>query len=303
MKRIKEVSGMKALRMAGVLMLLVVMVGANGWGQGSKVKAGSTTEAVGAESNDASVSSSGGSTVFDGAKRGRHIRAHRRADAADQRRAMKVEFVDESGSVTGGLEQGGKVEGREIDYLLPTNDGRFVASLELTGNAGPGQDVFVVRYLNSQGKEVWRAGLCCDIGGSRQRVVVSDDGSVVALIDAGEGGECLQGESTYPAPPGCVGLRIFTAEGREIFRTEQADEVNISPKGKYAIFVTGGYKEYYQLHVASGKAVRLPKPEGTRIGRIPNDDGVVWYGIRKKIGPPVYKYIPGKGLEKVKVRD
>jgi len=278
MKEVRKMGKMAAV------VALAMLAGAEGWGQGTRAVVSRTPTGIGA-------ATATGTSVLAGSGQGSRMLVKR--IRPDSRRAMRVEF-------TGGREIRASSGNPVVSYILPDESEMHVGIIE-HNEVDPPAPEYRFHYYDASGRELWSTDICCSSGGQmEQRIQISEDGSVVAILDTGAGETCEYGERGYPAPPGCVGLRIFTGEGREIYRARQADEVSVSPRGKYVIYATNGYKDIFQLHVASGKAEKLPKPEGTRLSRVASDDGVVMYGMRKKIGPPIYRYVPGKGLEKVR---
>ena len=277
-------------RILSVAIMATVFLTTDIWAQGSKPQSGSGDELK----RNASI----GTTLHEAVTESRgRVHVKRRVSQVTPE-AEEVEFTGKDGKVMKAL----KVDGVKMKSLVASKEGTCAVAIVATDRFRTYESPwYEVHYFNSEGVDVWQAPICCSLGiDIYQQAVMSDDGSLVALRDAAAGEICEVEKKGFTAPPGCVGLRIFTGEGREIYRARQADEVSVSPRGKYVIYATNGYKDIFQLHVASGKAEKLPKPEGTRLSRVASDDGVVMYGMRKKIGPPIYRYVPGKGLEKVR---
>jgi len=293
-----------------VAVMLVVLPGANGWGQGSKPALKEQGGGMQLSLETSATLLQAGPIVAtaheDSHKGKKWIRTHRRANSADSRWAMRVEFVDEGGKVAGDLVQGMKVEGREISVILPAQSGSGVVSVEYTEykegeRNGPENPGWIIRYLSVNGIEQWRTYLCCDSGGSLEnRVILSEDGSIVALLDAGEGQLCYAGERGYPAPPGCAGLRVFTAEGKEILREPKGGGVEISPKGRFVVFSDG--TRWKTLDIRTSKVSEINIPKGYGPHEI-EDSGTIYLYWRNAPNPPgrdKYRVVPGKGMEKVK---
>jgi hypothetical protein len=227
------------------------------------------------------------------------------------RALRKVEFLDKAGRSRKVITRStipelyGEVEpknGLIIQDLIVDTLGKHVAVVEDFWGRSGGANAYLVRYYGLDGGELWSAPLCCDIGMDfERRVVMADDGSLVALLDAGEGEQCLSGEKTYPAPPGCVGLRIFTAEGKEILRVARASEVELSPRGRFALVRAQGLPTYL-VDLQSGRKQELPRPAEGGVPWLVEDSGTVRYyrGAGWSPGVKGYRYVPGKGLEKLK---
>ncbi len=223
----------------------------------------------------------------------------------DDRFCQRVEFVDARGQVVRIIERAIQDEvdlwrGRKspkplVEQIKVSPNGRYVMAFEATEHAGtPSGPWWTVRYYTATGRESWSAPLCT--GGPD--AVLAEDGSVVALLDVAEGQPCDLGEDQYPAPPGCVGLRIYTAEGEEVFRADTASEVQLSPRGGFAL-VRSRSEPTYLVDLGRRKRHPLPRP---REGGAPwevDDAGVVDY-YRAAGWPPGtkgYRFVPGKGLE------
>ena len=324
MNKQMEVREMGAMRILGAIVVLVLAGGV--WGQGSKTEPVSKAEAVtgaaegieyppGEPAQTAMVpvgSSAWSGTVFVGGKLGKHVRV--RNFRPGYRTVGSLEFVDERGNIVKRLripkDDKERVAGEpKVADIFPVANGRYVGVLQWTeeseaeivhdfGDRKANMPKFLFLYLDVEGKELWRAKMCCAKTGNFEALVkISEDGSVVAILDVSEGDACGIGDHDYLALSDCIGLRIYTAEGKEIHRARQADEVSVSSKGKYVIYTTEEFKHAYQFHVPSRKLIELPMEEGIWPGRGAADDGIVIYGARP--GKPKYRHVPGKGLEKI----
>jgi len=186
-----------------------------------------------------------------------------------------------------------------IEVLKVPRGGKYVGSVEFHGKAVrfSGDSGMAVRYYDGIGKEMWSVDLCCDTGGSDDRIYTSEDGEIVVVTDTGEGGECISGEDLFAAPSGCVGLRVFTSDGKEIYRELHGGFPMISPKGRFIVFTTP--QGWRLLNTAGKKAEMLPKVSKSA-PMTPTDDGVVPYSWSP--GKPGYRYTVGKGLKKTRDR-
>jgi hypothetical protein len=285
----KEVRGM---RMIGLVVAVFALVAGDGWAQGSRpVHRGKLAGGeMGSTILDESVKAGGA-----GRREGPWVRAGERSPW--RRDVARVEFLDAAGTVTKEL----KADGQRVMGLIPDEEGRAVALVEKGSGDGTGSRA-MVRFYDATGTERWHAGVCCPISAFVDRwVVMAGNGTVVCILDVGEGERCAIGEDLIPAPPGCVGLRIFTAEGKLIHQATRAVEVSVSPRGKYVIYAVrweSDVIEAYQVDVPSGRVYRIPVPSGEYPGLGARDDGIVHYG--SKSGRSRHRFVPGKGLEKLK---
>jgi len=311
MNKLREVKGMKGAVNIGFV-LSVMMFGSAGFTQGSKPagkeQGGGMQLSLETSATLLQAGPIAATTLEDSHKGKKWIKVHKRLGDESFPWAIRSEFMNEMGQVTGELIQGQKVEGREIVLLLPSRQADVLATIEYRGPSemrrSPDNPGWVVRFFDKTGNERWRTFLCCDSGGSLEnRVILSEDGSIIALLDAGEGQLCYAGERGYPAPPGCVGLRIFTAEGREILREPKGGGVMISPKGKYVLYWINDVG-YFMVDTIRKKSHKLPAlPVDSDSAWAVDDNGDVNFYRHDGSVPPgsrKYKYRLGKGLEKVR---
>jgi len=290
MKRMKGVIGMRNI---GLAIAFIALLAGDGWAQGSRPSA---------KTSGATTANMAGSTEIVESTGGRMlVRRHK----SDSRTATLVEFMDAVGRKKGELRQNARMEGREIDRLLVPKMPKYVVSVERVRpdmDNSPDWPYQVARILDATGREMWRVEMCCDNGRfAEDRVARSEDGSVIAVLDVEEGKrECSAGERLYPAPPGCVGLRIFTAEGKEILREPKGKYPHLSPRGLSVVFHDG--ERNWLLNVKSQKREPLPRDVGRSVHGV-SDEGIVLYYSDHGWNPPGaprLRFVPGKGLEKLK---
>jgi hypothetical protein len=207
--------------------------------------------------------------------------------------AEEIAFLDERGKEIRRYRQFTK----PIRYLLADLAETHVVVVEDAPEVEPNGDM--VRFLDAGGRELWRTTRCCG-GDARDNIIMAENGSVIAILDVGEGERCAIGEDLIPAPPGCVGLRIFTAEGKEILREPKGKYPHLSPRGLSVVFHDG--EQNWLLNVKSQKREPLPRDVGRSVHGV-SDEGIVLYYSDHGWNPPGaprLRFVPGKGLEKLK---
>ena len=210
-----------------------------------------------------------------------------------------VDFLDRNGRVVKRIRR--VIEG--YLYILGDREGRHV--LIVRGGSVPNR-AYRLDYLDTLGRILWTTDVCCATippGGSIvDAITISEDGSLVAIRDVPEGEKYPEGEGFAVSPPGCVGLRVFDEGGGEVYRTDHALGLLISPKGKYVVYWTNmGYFIVDVKKKVSNALPVLPKDADSAWGV--NDSGQVDYfrpGGEVPPGRAKYQYIPGKGLEKIR---
>jgi len=289
---------------AMTMMVVILVVAARGWAQGSRpvgeVESRNDRTPLATSGTTVTASNAGTDTQAKVTRTGtsESLRGYRLRLGVHGKRGGKivveeVSFLDKTGKETRRYKQFTK----PVRYLLTDLAEAHVIVVEDAPEVEPNGDI--VRFLDVSGRELWRATRCCG-GDARDNIVMAEDGSVVAVLDMGEGEGCAIGEGIYPAPKGCVGLRIFTAEGKEVFRVPRASEVELSPRGRFAL-VDVKEKPTILVNLGSRKWVSLPRTPESGAPWAVEDSGVVNYykGAGWPPGVKGYRYIPGKGLEKV----
>jgi len=194
-----------------------------------------------------------------------------------------------------------RLDGVRVLSVIPSKSERYVAVIE----KGPGHGSdrlgpwYILRYYDVHGRELWHAQICCartdDIW---NQVVMAEDGSVVAVVDANAGSPCDMGEDGFAAPSGCVGLRVYTGGGEEVLRIRNGQWPLVSPRGRCVSYWDGA--AYQLLNTQSRKHIKLPANSASDPRRV-DDDGTVDYfnDDWDPPGRPRPRFVPGKGLERL----
>ena len=266
---------------------LVLLVGRATWAESPAVKVRPTAKGV-------------VSATATGEPRGKaHMRFPLRKGGYDRGWVEAVEFVDAAGRVTQRLERN---RDGVVGMDLPKNEQYVGVNVELPDAGTPPKYRGEFRYYDVLGRLLWAQKLCCSEVSPDMRTAYSDDGSIVALVDRGEGSGCEMVDEycSSRAPKGCADLRFFNLRGREIFRVvhHQYNEVpDISPMGRFAVYHGLKYIKpdhvSYLVNLTTGVVEQIPDTNHGSAGR-PTDEGEVPLWSQTA---PHYAYVFGHGYK------
>jgi len=266
-----------------LMAVAIVFLCSGGWAQGSKPAKVDTSTKAG---NSEMVSPETGSTILIGSGKRGWIRVHGNKRNPDSPFADRIDFVDDHGMIRKTIEPR---RGKRESMITTDPTGRYAVILEDPGIVSESKNI-IITFLDDEGNKSWDLDLCCDVGGW-YRVHFSEDGSLLAVTDVGEGGTCVSGEDGYTAPPGCLGLRIMRPSGEVVYQEVHGSDPLLSPHGQYAAFRTpDGYR---LLDVKRNQVEKIPAPPCGTASAV-HDDGLV--GFSYGPGCPGRVYVSGKGL-------
>lgn len=204
--------------------------------------------------------------------------------------ASEIWIADQAGEVVRIIKVG---EENVVGMRLPSN-GRYAGVLEDTYYSSLVRYRF--RYYDAAGYQLWSTTLCCVSGDGLLRVVISDDGSTIGLLDLGYGETLSADGSGETGPPGGKGLRIFSWTGRLLYQQTRKPMTFpvFSSNGRYVVFQS--HDGWRLVNTRTRHVVNLPQaPLEQSYPVKPDELGNVTYSTPHD-GKSAYRYYRGAEL-------
>ena len=130
---------------------------------------------------------------------------------------------------------------------------------------------WVFTYLDHRGRVMYQSNVCCKARGNDvPEIIVSDDGSLVAIIGAIPEKECGKTTPGYP-----TGVMFFNDVGFHSYVPRRVSNMSISSGGVYAVWQEGDSIYLLKVSTKNPKPLKIIKPEGSPVS-VDNGGKITW---------------------------